>query len=101
LGDKDLRRFEWKYDLYVERKFSDGKNGILIEVDGHSHTPPANSKRPTFQEKQDRRKNELAEILGFGPVLRIRNEDVGFHETVLKRVESALQRREKHLNCMA
>ncbi len=86
--DMDNRNpFTWHYDLYVEKKPSDTPNGVLIEVDGSSHDTP-------FQKEQDRRKDYLAKTLGFGPVLRIRNEEVRYFKSVVETVRKALDRRQ-------
>jgi len=89
LGDMDNGdKFEWRYDLYVEKQPSDRQNGLLVEVDGYSHNSP-------FQQKQDARKGVLAKLLGFGPVLRLKNDDVSYLG-VVDRVKRALQLRQNY-----
>ena len=90
LGDMDNgNRFEWRYDLYVEKELSDRMDGLLIEVDGQSHNSP-------FQKKQDERKDHLARLLGFGKVFRLKNDDV-FFIGVQDRVKRALDERQLSL----
>ena len=83
--------FTWNYDLYVERELGDGSSGVLIEVDGRHH------KESKFHRAQDARKQKLAELLGFGPVLRIENKDVLFTQTVVQKVMRELESRSNRI----
>jgi hypothetical protein len=85
------KAFTWNYDLYVERELSDGSSGVLIEVDGRHH------RESKFHQAQDARKEKLAELLGFGPVLRFQNEDVLFNQTVVQKVLRALELRSNRI----
>jgi hypothetical protein len=78
--------FPWRYDLYVERELGDGMRGVLIEVDGRHHDRK-------FQQVQDARKEYLAELLGFGRVIRFRNEEVLYPKTAVAKVMSVLNSR--------